>query len=125
MSTYEQSLSYRIPAHGQLVVGVLFNPVKWDGEIFPLGKGLPSEEAQANYKARGLQFVATFGFLQGKFCSAFECPLDGNAVEFLSRAYAEWVYATLTKAAPAAAQTCGDGVDWLRKLYRLPDVREN
>lgn len=122
-----ESLSYKIPAYGSHVVGVLFNPARWDGEIVPMGNGqpLPSEEVKAGYAARGLQFVAVFGFLEGRFCSAFECPLENSVVDFLARAYCEWIYSTLTKPAPAAAQAGTDGADWLRKLYALPDGRDN
>lgn len=120
----KESLSYKIPAFGQLVVGVLFNPERWDGELVSLGTGnLPSAEVQATYKERGLYFVATFGFINGRFCSAFEHPLENNAVEFLARAYAEYVYATLTAKA-AHAPVASDAVDWLKSLWILKDDRD-
>ena len=123
----KESLSYRIPAYGQHVVAALFNPERWDCQLVALGNGLPDEGTQENYKARGLCLVAVFGFLQGRFCSAFECPLEDSAVSYLARCYTEHLYRTLVTEAPTK-KAADAAVDWLRALYALPSEdrsREN
>jgi len=118
-----ESLQYRIPAFGSHVVAVLFNPVKWDGELVPLGNGIPSEEVQASYLSRGLQFVGCFGFLSGRFVSAWECQLEGNAIEFLARCYCEWLYKTQVTQAPMKLEADAS-IAWLKSLYQLSDPRK-
>jgi hypothetical protein len=121
----KESLQYRIPAFGSHVCIVLFNPDRWDGELVPLGNGIPPESVQENYKVRGLRLVGTFGFLNGKFCSAWESPVpEDNAIDYLARCYTEWLYATLVTCAPSQA-VADNNVAWLKQLYSLPDTREN
>jgi hypothetical protein len=119
----KESLSYKIPAFGQLVVCALFNEHTWDGEIVPLGNKLPSEEVQKNYLARGLRFLGTLGFVDGRFCCAWECPVPDNVMERLVRAYAEHLYSTLVTHAPTKA-AADASVQWLRELAQLPDNRD-
>ena len=116
----KESLSYRIPAFGQHVVIVLFNQFKWDAVLIPLGRGIPPESVQADYLRRELRMIATFGFLDGKFCCAFEqhAP-DESAISYLARLYTEHIYRTLVTQAPSKA-AADEAVDWLRRLYALP-----
>jgi hypothetical protein len=119
----KESLHYKLPVFGEFVCHVLFNEDRWDGELIPLGRGTPSEEAQANYLARGLKFMGVVGFLNGRLCSAWEHPVpENNVVEYLGRAYSEWIYANLVTAAPSKT-AADDAVSWLRKLASLPDTR--
>jgi hypothetical protein len=116
----KESLHYKIPAFGQHVCIVLFNQFKWDAVLVPLGSGTPDAETQADYLMRGLRMVATFGFLDGKFCAAFEQPApDESAVAYLARLYTEFLYKTLVTQAPSKA-AADNAVDWLRRLYELP-----
>src|SRR5580700_4365913 len=116
----KESLNYKIPAFGQHVVCVLFNADRWDGELIPLGGDLPDAEKRAAYLARGLRMVAVFGFLNVKFCAAFEPPIiEDHAISYLSRCYCEWIYKKLVTEAPSKA-AADDAVDWLRRLYALP-----
>jgi hypothetical protein len=120
----KESLSYKIPAHGQLVVSVLFNQFKWDAELVPVGKGIPSVEVQADYLRRELRLVAVFGFLDGKFCAAFEQPApEEGAVSYLARLYTEHIYRTLVTQAPTKMEADAS-IAWLKSLYSLPDTRQ-
>jgi hypothetical protein len=120
----KESLQYKIPAFGSHVCIVLFNVDRWDGELIPLGSGIPSEAVQAAYLARGLRFLGTFGFLQGKFCSAWEDPVPhNNVVDYLARRYCEWLYKTLVTQAPTKMDADAN-VQWLKQLYQLSDPRK-
>jgi hypothetical protein len=115
-----ESLQYRIPAFGSHVAAFMFNQRRWDLAVVPLGGGPLSEAEQADYKVRGLELVGCCGFISGKLCLAWEhrAP-DDSVIDFLSRRYAEWLYATLATSAPRKL-AMNDAVDWLRALYNLP-----
>jgi hypothetical protein len=119
----KESLSYKIPTFGQHVVIPLFCWDTWDLQLIPLGSDLPSPEVQADYLRRGLRMAGVIGFIEGKFCVAWEDPAPpDNVVEFLARKYCEWLYQTLVTFAPTKMQ--GDAaVAWLKTLMALPDPR--
>jgi hypothetical protein len=120
----KESLHYKIPAFGQHVCIVLFNVARWDAVLIPVGQGIPSAEVQADYLRRELRLVAVFGFLDGKFCAAFEQPApEEGAVSYLARLYTEHIYRTLVTQAPTKMEADAN-VQWLKQLYQLPDPRK-
>jgi hypothetical protein len=116
----KESLSHRIAFGGQHVVAVLFDERRWHCELIPLADDLPSVEAFAGYRERGLFLVGVFGFLETKFCAAFEPAIPSDSVmDYLTRCYCEFLYTKLVTHAPT--KTAADvSVDWLRRLCELP-----
>lgn len=66
----------------------------------------------------GLGFIGTIGGADGQFRSAFEVPVEPATASALAQSFISLVVAKLTPS------PCADGVDWLRKLYDLPDDRK-
>jgi hypothetical protein len=100
--------------------------VAWDCSISAvvLGKGeefvlcpldAPTPASEALARARGYEYAGVFGFRDGQESMSCEPGMERTmcAAAF---AFAEFVHARLTPK--------GDGVDWLERLYRLPDTRE-
>jgi hypothetical protein len=107
---------------GQHAVVIMGNVDTRDFEVVDLAAGQLGPEYYANFAARQLNYVATFGLMLGQFRSAYAVPLDADVIVALAEDYARFVLAKLTN---PSRECSGDSVAWLSKLYSLPDTREN
>ena len=80
---------------------------------------LPDDEA-LKMREKGWFFVGTLGFYNGTFaakCEDTKDPKDGALLVLATVEFARHVARRLTPQ--------GDGADWLKQLWDLPDEREN
>jgi hypothetical protein len=76
------------------------------------------EETAAEFHARGLGFVATFGVVEGKFVSAFAVPVSDQLAALLFQDYSVFLLKKFTE------KSGGDSeVEWIKKLFDFPDNR--
>jgi hypothetical protein len=114
-----------IAAYGTVFVTVLGNLERRDFELVDLDNvPLPGDVA-ADFTKRGLGYVGTLGFVLGQFRSAFAVPLEHDVVDVLAKSYLEFIVAKFANAPLASNRSNGDGADWLKRLWTLPDTREN
>lgn len=101
--------------------GILCNPRTLDWSLVDLDQPALSEEATAALHRRGMGFVGAVGLYRDgaiHFALAEVLPLE------IARKLVE----SLIHHAPNAAlppEPSGDGVDWLERLWSLPDARED
>jgi hypothetical protein len=84
-----------------------------DFVLLPL-EGLISEAAKQDAAKRELQFCGVVGLRDGSVEVEMESPVDQEALRIMARAVASFT----ERFAPRS-----DGVDWLERLYQLPDPR--
>jgi hypothetical protein len=113
-----------IAGFGRHVVVILGNVVARDFEIVHLEDCPLGSEYAANFQARGLSYVGTFGMVNGQFESVFDVPLDDDVIVALAGDYARFVTAK-DYAAHTPATHSDHGANWLKKLFALPDPRMN
>lgn len=77
------------------------------------------EETAAEFHARGLGFVATFGVVEGKFVSAFAVPVSAQLAALLFQDYSVFLLKKFTAKSGRDSET-----EWLKKLFDFPDNRD-
>jgi hypothetical protein len=97
----------------QYAVCIVGNPQLSEYELldFPL----PDEP---EFLERGLTFVGILALVEWVPCSALAMPLDPATITRLSGLFVERLRCAME------AYTRGDSVEWLDKLYRMPDSRD-
>ncbi len=86
-----------------------------DPSLVPL-----SEDTAADFRARGLGFVATFGIVDGKFVYALARSVSEQLAALLFQDYSVF----LLKKFKARRSTADTGTEWLARLWSLPDTRQ-
>lgn len=111
-----------IAGYGTAVVAILGNVATNDYELVDLASVPFPPETEADFNARSLGFVGTLGLVCGQFRSAFAVSLERDIVDALAKSYFEFICAKFANAPQSSP--AGDGADWLKALYNLPDNRE-
>jgi hypothetical protein len=111
----------------QLCVAVLGNADITDIELLPIrpqpyGRNKVQALA-AQWAGRGLRFIGTIGIVNGQPRTALAVPLDALRMDALSQAFTVHCEAILTDKIEEHQK--GDEVDWLCRLWSLPDTRPN
>ena len=109
----------QIAFDAQAVCCVLGNIRTGDFELVDLALVPVSVETAAEFHARGLGFVATFGVVDGKFVSSFEVPVSDQLASLLFQDYSVFLLTKFT------AKSSGDSAAWLTDLFALIDPRGN
>jgi hypothetical protein len=98
----------------QLAVVVLGNGSEF--ELVDVSAGPLSETRNKSLQERGFGFVGVVGMVNGAPRCAFALPFDDATVEYIAAKFALFVDERSNK-------TKGDSVEWLTRLYQLPDTR--
>lgn len=108
----------------QVAAAVLANLETGIYELIPLAVlGIDPPADHAARKALGLGFAGVLTLQQdGQLRSALAVPLDDDVIVMLAQAFSGVVAAQLTQMPKPAPK--GDSVEWLRKLYDVPDHRK-
>lgn len=109
-----------LAGYGTCAVAILGNVAKRDYEVVDLDARPHGPEYHANFADRQLGFVGTFALIEGQFRSAYAVPLEADVIVALAEDYARFVLAKLTN---PSSNGCGDGAEWLARLWSLPDHR--
>ncbi|MCU1320378.1 MAG: hypothetical protein JWM43_27 [Acidobacteriaceae bacterium] len=104
-----------IVSTAQYAVCVIGNPLTSEYELldFPL-----PETFCADVTERGMTFVGVLGVVQGACQAALDIPMDDASVARLSDLFQK----RLQLAIDAHTQAV-EGVEWLNRLYLIPDTR--
>jgi len=111
--------SEQIATGAQAACCVLGNIQTGDFALVDLASLPVPDETAAEFHARGLGFLATIGIVDGKFVSAFAVPVSDQLAALLFQDFSVFLLKKFT------AKSGGDGVEWLERLFALPDTREN
>jgi hypothetical protein len=109
-----------IARYGNTVAVVLGNPTTADYVIQDLDACPIDAAMQEDFTRRGLGYVATFGLIDGKFQQHYAGPLPADVIVGLAENYARLVLYKIAN----PKKPSGDGVEWLSRLYELPDTRQ-
>lgn len=110
----------QLASDAQFAVAVLGNLHTGDLELVNLGATSSADE-QRGWRERRLGFIGVVGLIDGVPEVALAEVIDAETLSALSRAFARCVRNEVN----ARLQPSGDGVEWLKRLYSLPDEREN
>ena len=102
-------------------VGLLANPASGDFELVEWAEVPFPPERLGAYLARGLGFAGVIGVVEGIARTALDTPLEGPIVTAILEAFAQRLEQELNASLAANASD----VAWLRRLWRMPDTREN
>lgn len=115
-----------LAAESSIAVAILGNADVTDVELLPVCPNPISEnvhELSAKWAHRGLRFIGVAGLVAGRPRWALATPLDEVRAEALGAAFATYCETLLP--GHVAEQRKGDEVEWLRRLWSLPDMRVN
>jgi hypothetical protein len=73
--------------------------------------------------ARGMALGGCVGLIEGKPQVTLTTPLEANVSHTVTVLFLSLVKNKIN--ARLAAQAAGDSADWIKRLYSLPDTREN
>ena len=118
MDRFEQLIS-----DSQIAAAILGNPASGDYQLVNLTSLPLSTEDQASFSTRGMSFLGVLGVCDGVPRSALAVELDPATIAALAGAFTQVVVRALTEKS-AEQGNRGDGADWLRKLFNLPDNRK-
>ena len=103
-----------------------------DVEFIPLKPRAADEQMLAELKARwpgrGLRSIGVVGLVGATLCCALKEPLAPEQVDALRAAFSEYIRVLLSVSCveqPQPSIENGDEVDWLCRLWSLPDTRQN
>jgi hypothetical protein len=102
-------------AHEECVC-VLGNPATLEMHFVDLCRENPSDERVQQLRERNLHFLGVLGLVAGVSRCEFALPFDDSTVEYIAAKFAVFVHERSDKAK-------GDSVEWLTRLYQLPDTR--
>ncbi|MGO9937927.1 MAG: hypothetical protein ACLPH3_09680 [Terracidiphilus sp.] len=107
----------KIAGFAEYPVGVVGNPQTFDFEIVDLRGGVTEWR---DTTGRCAYWLGTIGTVNGQPRSELAEPLDAVATAYVGQLYA----AHVTRALEAQrAADIGDEIDFLERLYALPDLR--
>ncbi len=115
MDKFEQ-----LVAAAQFPVCILGN-LRSDFELVDLQSEPMSEDAKRDLSKRGMCFVGVIGLVEGVPRVALAEPLDAMTATALSQAFVQRIEDKIN----GILAPKGDSVEFLDRLYMLPDTREN
>ncbi len=109
-----------IAAHASYACCILGNLQTSDFELLDFGQlPLAKHTEQELFSERGMRFIGIMGLVDGVSRVALSEPLDDPTAKALSLAFVQRVEDIINaKLAPK-----DDSLDWLNRLYQLPDTR--
>jgi hypothetical protein len=117
---YDKFQILAMRAHDSLCVCILANDDATDIELVNPTSPFP-EDTSREFDARGLTFLGVMGIVDGLPQTALEIPLDHVRISALSAAFVKYCEDRLNGA--FEPQGKADDVDWLMRLFALPDER--
>jgi len=115
-----------LAAESSIAVAILGNADVTDVELLPVCPNPISDNAHelsAKWVHRGLRFIGVAGLIAGRPHWALAVPLDERRAEALVQAFA--LHCETLLQSHVEEQRKGDEVEWLRRLWSLPDMRMN
>jgi hypothetical protein len=102
----------------QFPTAIIGNRTLSEFELVDMDGKLPLEQLK-QLADRGFWYVGAIGLIQGTPRIALNGPLDPQTMTALAHAFTRRVADTLN----GLLQPKGDSVEWLGRLYQLPDTR--
>ena len=119
---FDKFTNLAMQAHDSLCLCILANPDVTDLELVNVRVAWPlPEDTSREYEARQLGFIGVMGVVDGLPRTALDIPLDPVRISALSAAFVK--HCELLLSGAFEAQGKGDSVDWLMRLFSLPDER--
>lgn len=117
----------QVARESQIAVMVLLNPDCTDLEFWRVQPRQAALTTPEEFAARKLRPVGVVGIHGTTTHVAFREPLDATTVDAIAAAFAEYIRVLVgdSIAAQFEARQKSDEVDWLERLYHLPDDRLN
>jgi hypothetical protein len=108
-----------LAAYGTTVAVALGNLETADFMLQDLDACPVDAETQADFTRRGLGYLATFALIDGQFRQAYAVQMPPDVIVGLCESYARLVLYRIAN----PLKPTGDGVEWLSRLYAIPDDR--
>jgi hypothetical protein len=113
----------KLAFESSIAAAVLGNVSTGDFQLVDVTSLPLSTEDQASFHARGFGFLGLLGVCDGIPHTALAVELDPTTTSALSSAFVQFVWKALSEKGRAQGKR-DDGADWLRRLFSLPDKRE-